>query len=145
MEKIHYANIIKSFFLGLFMGVILQLLDTSDTAFTYRAMIVLASGSIGFIIGFITEWVTALLPIQIANPRTYFFINNLIALLVTACIMITFYVLSRGEIESRGEFTPTLLIVLGIICMANVMDYLMYRRAQRRLERFKSEVKRNNL
>ncbi|MFD2701054.1 hypothetical protein ACFSVM_11310 [Paenibacillus shunpengii] len=145
MEKIHYANIIKSFFLGLFMGVILQFLDTSDTAFTYRAMVVLASGSIGLIIGFLTEWVTALLPINIANPRTYFFINNLIALLVTACIMITFYMLSRGEIESRGEFTTSLLIVLAIICIANVLDYVMYRRAQKRLERFKNVVKRNNL
>ncbi|MEK5057140.1 hypothetical protein BK126_17540 [Paenibacillus sp. FSL H7-0326] len=145
MEKIHYANIIKSFFLGLFMGVILQFLDTSDTAFTYRAMVVLASGSIGLIIGFLTEWVTALLPINIANPRTYFFINNLIALLVTACIMITFYMLSRGEIENRGEFTTSLLIVLAIICIANVLDYVMYRRAQKRLERFKNVVKRNNL
>ncbi|SDW73088.1 hypothetical protein [Paenibacillus sp. PDC88] len=145
MEKIHYANIIKSFFLGLFMGVILQFLDTSDTAFTYRAMVVLASGSIGLIIGFLTEWVTALLPINIANSRTYFFINNLIALLVTACIMITFYMLSRGEIESRGEFTSSLLIVLAIICIANVLDYVMYRRAQKRLERFKNVVKRNNL
>ncbi|MCR8658559.1 hypothetical protein NV377_14715 [Paenibacillus sp. T3-5-0-4] len=34
-------------------------------------MTVLASGSVGFIVGFITEWLTAILPISIANYAWY--------------------------------------------------------------------------
>lgn len=141
MEKIHLENIIKSFFLGLFMGVVLQFYDHSDMLFAYRVFAVLASGSIGFIIGFITEWLTSILPISMAKARTYFFINNLIALIVTAFIMASLIMITSGELENRGEFTPIVLTVLGIVCLANLFDYMMYRRAQNKLKTYKERMK----
>ncbi|MGF7031542.1 uncharacterized protein YacL [Paenibacillus mucilaginosus] len=142
MEKIHLANMIKSFFLGLLIGVILQFFDHADVQFSYKVMTVLASGSVGFIIGFITEWLTSVLPIRMANSRTYFFINNFIALIVTTLIMTaSLLMISSSEMESRGGFMPVLLIVLGIICIANLFDYMMYRRAQNKLKTFKAWIK----
>jgi uncharacterized protein YacL len=141
MDNIHFENIIKSFFLGLFIGVILQFYDRSDVRFEYQALRVLASGSIGFIIGFITEWLTSILPIHLANARMYFFINNFIALAVTAIIMAaTFVMFTSSEAMNAEEITPIILIVLGIVCLANLFDYLMYRRAQNKLRTFKALI-----
>lgn len=141
MEKIHLENIIKSFFLGLFMGVILQFYDHADVEFTYKVLTVLASGSVGFIIGFITEWLTSILPISMANSRMYFFINNLIALIVTTLIMASLIMITSSKVENEGEFMPILLTVLGIVCIANLFDYMMYRRAQNKLKTFKALIK----
>lgn len=141
MEKINLENIIKSFFLGIFMGIVLQFYDRTEALASYQVLTVLASGSIGFIIGFITEWLTAILPISIANARMYFFINNLIALLVTSFIMAALLFITSSDMETEQQFMPVLLIVLGIICIANLFDYLMYRRAQNRLKTFKALIK----
>ncbi|MCM3781422.1 hypothetical protein M3231_00395 [Neobacillus mesonae] len=145
MEKIHLENMIKSFFLGLFIGVILQFYDHSEMQLSYRIIAALASGSIGFIIGFITEWVTSILPISIANARSYFFINNFIALTVTALIMVSLLMITNDEMENKGKLMPTLLIVLVIICAANLFDYMMYRRAQKKLNLYKELLKNNKL
>ncbi|WP_337100558.1 hypothetical protein [Paenibacillus sp. YIM B09110] len=141
MDKINLENIIKSFFLGLFIGGILQFYDHSDMLLSYRVLSVLASGSIGFIIGFITEWVTSILPIGMAKVRTYFFINNLIALIVATFIMGSLMMMTSDEVESKAQFMPVLLTVLGIICIANLFDYMMYRRAQTKLKTYKALIK----
>lgn len=145
MENINFINIIKSFFLGLFIGVLLQFYDSPDVQLPYRIVTVLASGSIGFIIGFITEWLTSLLPISMARARTYFFINNLIALIVTTLIMAALVLSTSKQLEHQAELMPILLIVLGIVCIANGFDYMMYRRAQKKLEAFKSVMDNNKL
>lgn len=141
MDNINYENIIKSFFLGLFIGVILQLYDHAEVLLSYKLLSVLASGSVGFMIGLITEWLTSILPISMARARTYFFINNLIALLVTAFIIGFFAMLTNRETENSVELAPILMIVLGIVCIANLFDYLMYRRAQQKLRAFKAKMK----
>jgi uncharacterized protein YacL len=141
MEKINLENIIKSFFLGIFIGIILQLYGHTDMLLKYKVLSVLASGSIGFIIGFITEWLTAILPISLANSRTYFFLNNLIALLVTTLIMLSLAVMTIGDKDAGIGFVPVLFIVLGIICIANLFDYMMFRRAQHKLKSFKALLK----
>ncbi|MGO4369741.1 hypothetical protein [Paenibacillus sp. 2TAB19] len=141
MEKINLENIIKSFFLGLFIGGILLFYDRADMLFSYKVLAVLASGSIGFIIGFITEWVTSILPISMAKVRTYFFINNLIALIVTTFIMGSLIMITSDEVENKAQFMPILLTVLGIICIANLFDYMMYRRAQAKLKTYKALIK----
>ncbi|WP_246628136.1 hypothetical protein [Paenibacillus oenotherae] len=138
-------NVIKSFFLGLFIGIILQLYGHAEVLFKYKVVTVLASGSVGFIIGFITEWLTSILPIRMANSRTYFFINNLIAVIVTTFIMASLLLVTSSEMEDEGEFTPVLLIVLSIICIANLFDYMMYRRAQNKLKTFKAMIEDNEL
>ncbi|WP_141505100.1 hypothetical protein [Paenibacillus luteus] len=141
MENINFENIIKSFFLGIFIGVILQFYDHTEMQYAYKVMAVLASGSIGFIIGLITEWLTAILPISLANARTYFFINNLIALIVAAFIMASLIMITSHTMENKEGFMPIVWIVLGMICIANLFDYLMYRRAQNKLKTFKALLK----
>lgn len=141
MEKIHLDNIIKSIILGLFIGVILQFSDNTNIKFSYRVLAILASGCVGFFIGLVTEWLTAILPISMANARTYFLINNLIALIVTTVIMMSLIIITNSEMVKKGEFISVLLIVLGIICLANLSDYMMYRRAQNKLRKFKAMIK----
>ncbi|UHA75419.1 hypothetical protein KIK04_10690 [Paenibacillus sp. 481] len=141
MEKINLESIIKSFFIGLFIGILLQFYDDADVLFSYKVLTVLASGSVGFIIGLITEWLTSILPIRMANSRTYFFIHNFIALIVTTFILISSMMFTSSEMEGQVEFTPILLIALGIICIANLFDYMMYRRAQHKLKSFKALIK----
>ncbi len=141
MAIINFENIIKSFFLGLFIGLVLQVYDQADTSFAMKALSVLASGSIGFIIGLVTEWLTAMLPISIANARMYFIVNNLIALAVATVLLASLLLITNGgAMGNKGEFTPILLIVLGVICLANLIDYLMYRRAQRKLLAFQASM-----
>jgi hypothetical protein len=141
MENVHFENVIKSFFLGLFLGIILQFSDAAGTLLSDRVVTVLASGSIGFLIGFFTEWLTSKLPISMANARMYFFVNNLIALAVATCIMVALFAVARSELEGTESFVPVLAIVLGIICIANLFDYFMYRRAQTKLRNFKAMIK----
>ncbi|MBB3110868.1 uncharacterized protein YacL [Paenibacillus phyllosphaerae] len=144
MENIHFGNMIKSFFLGLFLGIILQVYDPSDALFEDKVMAVLASGSIGFMVGLLTEWLTSVLPIRLANARMYFFINNLIALAVTTMIMGALILISGSRAGDKGEFVSALIIVLSIICIANLFDYLMYRRAQLKLKRFQASLEANS-
>ncbi|MFD0590940.1 hypothetical protein ACFQZE_23375 [Paenibacillus sp. GCM10027627] len=141
MEKINLESVVKSFFLGLLIGVVLQVYDEADVQLSYKVLSVLASGSIGFIIGLVTEWLTSKLPVSLAKVRTYFFINNLIALMVAAFIMALLIMISGSDMETEGGFTSLFLIVLGMICLANLFDYMMYRRAQHKLESFKSSIK----
>ncbi len=142
MGKIHLENTIKSFFLGLFIGIALQFYDRFDASIEDVALRVLASGSIGFIIGLITEWLTSILPIRMANARMYFFINNVIALVVTAILMgSSVLIVSADERMGMKEIAQIMLIVLGIVCLANLFDYGMYRRAQSKLRRFKMSMK----
>ncbi|WP_372631159.1 hypothetical protein [Cohnella sp.] len=141
MEKINGKNVIKSFFLGLFIGVILQAYDPANLSIFDRVVSVLASGIVGFVIGFITEGLTARLPIRIANARTYFFINNLIALVVTAVIVGFLILIPNRALENQGQWLPVILTVLGIVCAANALDYWMYRRTQAKLESFKAGMR----
>lgn len=145
MDNINLVNIIKSFFLGLFIGAILQVYDRSDVELSYRVLSVLASGSIGFIIGFITEWLTSVFPITMARARTYFFINNLLALIVTTIIMICLTLINSKQVDSELKLLPILWIVLSIVCIANLFDYMMYRRAQKKLQAFKAIMNDNKL
>ena len=141
MEKVHLENIIKSFFLGIFIGVILQFNANAAISSSDRFLLILAAGGIGFVIGFITEWLTSIIPINLANSRNYFFINNIIALSVTALIVFAYMVVTDSEAQGKAEFIPVLLIILGIVCAANIVDYIMYRRAQIKLENIKDLLK----
>lgn len=141
MEKVNLKNIIKSFFLGIFIGIVLQFNVDVNVSASYRFLLLLTSGSLGFIIGFITEWVTSILPISIAKTRNYFFINNLIALVVTALIMVFSIMVTNGKMSGIREFVPIIGIVLGIVFMANILDYIMYHRVQKKLKLFKGSFR----
>lgn len=137
MDKLNFINIIKSFFLGAFIGFILQFRVYTDQELAYRAMAVLASGSIGFLIGLVTEWLTAILPISLARVRTYFLINGLLALVVTSILMLVLDGIAGSSTMQQLPFAPALGFVLAIVAIANLLDYSLYRRTQRRLERYK--------
>jgi hypothetical protein len=144
MEKVNLENIIKSYFLGIFIGIVLQfvpLKDNIEASTSYSYLKLLASGSLGFIIGFITEWVTSKLPISLAKPRNYFFINNLIAIIATALIMVFSIMVTNGNIESIKEFAPILLIILGIVLVANIADYMIFYRTQNQLKKYQGLLK----
>lgn len=144
MEKVNFKNIIKSYFLGIFICIVIllfQLKDNTETSASDIYLILLASGSMGFIIGLITERVTSILPISIAKPRNYFFINNLIAIGTTALIMLFSTILIKGNIARKKEFIPLVLIIIGIVFIANIMDYMMYQRAQSQLKKYKELIK----
>lgn len=141
MERVNFENVIKSSFLGVFIGVVLQFNVDGSVAWTDRLIMVLASGGMGFVIGLITEWLTLRLPINLANPRNYFFINNMIALVVTASIVSVAMVVTGTETRQNTEFAPILLVVLGIVCAANIMEYLAYRRTQTKLRTLKKMLK----
>jgi|GEM_PF-1191609 len=145
MKNIHWENIIKSFFLGLLIGAVLQFYEQAEAGFMYKVLSVFVSGGVGFIIGFITEWLTAILPISIANARTYFFINNLLALAVTTLILASLILITSRTMSNIADFTPMILIALGIICIANLVDYMMYRRAQIKLKLFKAHIEGKKL
>ena len=144
MEKVNLKNVVKSYFLGIFICIVIlliQLKDNAEVSASDRYLMLLAGGSMGFIIGFITEWVTSILPISMAKPRNYFFINNLIAIVTTALIMAFSTMLANGHVESKKEFLPLVLIVLGIVFIANIMEYMMYQRAQSQLKKYKELIK----
>ncbi|MGL4820510.1 MAG: hypothetical protein ACRC5C_11115 [Bacilli bacterium] len=140
MSKINESNIIKSFFLGAFIGLLLQFGEREQATFTYRLLVILSSGGMGFLIGFLTEWITARIPISIANARNYFLINTVIALGVTTCVMIAALLVS-GEASKDVSFLPVLSVVLAIVTIANVVDYLFYARAQRKLKVLQERLK----
>lgn len=141
MDTVNFANVIKSFFLGILIGVIIQLQTPPGLLLSYKVMSVLASGSIGFIIGLTTEWITSVLPIRIARMRTYFLVNGLIALSVTLILMIALSALAANDGLNQEGFLPVGLLVLGIVGTANLLDYMWYRRTQHKLDSFKASMK----
>ncbi|WP_270166961.1 hypothetical protein [Paenibacillus sp. SYP-B4298] len=141
METVNFTNVIKSFFLGIVIGVMVQLQAPPGLLPSYKVMSVLASGSIGFIIGLITEWITSMLPLRLARMRTYFLINGLIALSVTFILLIGMNQITVNEGHSQEGFLPVVAIVLGIVGAANLLDYMWYRRTQHKLDSFKASMK----
>jgi FtsH-binding integral membrane protein len=140
MEKIHIQNIIKSYFLGILIGIVLQFNDIELTG-SDRILIILSSGMMGLSIGFVTEWITSKIPISLAKPLNYFLINNMIALIVTTCIMLFALATIRSELNNISEFLPILGIVLVIVFVANLGDYILFLRAQNKLKIYKGKLK----
>lgn len=139
MSKINFINIIKSVFLGAFIGICFHLYTGSHHTFLEWLYIVLISGLIGFVIGGITEAATAFLPISIARPKIYFLINGLIAIVVAA---IVFLLINRffGTRSMTSEDILRFVIIIMIMNLANILDYFMYKRANKRLKAYKKRI-----
>lgn len=141
-DKVNMKNVINSFYLGLFIGLCVQVyVGREASAFSF-SLSLLMSGVIGFIIGLVTEGFTALLPIRLANTKMYFLINNAIAVLVASLILIVFKSVIGGSLPSEQYF-KMLVVVLSIVILANLMEYISYRVSNKKLERFKKEHKNN--
>lgn len=133
------GNVVKSFFLGLGIGLVVLVLTSDAGTIGLRLLSVLASGGIGMLVGLVTEWLTSLLPIRLARPRTYFLINGAIAVIVTAVIMLTLMAFSGWRGAGMWRL---IVVVLAIVMVANIVDYLLYRRTMTRLRRLQARLGR---
>lgn len=140
----NFRNVVNSFFLGLGIGVVVILANAGAGDPGLWALTVLASGGIGLLVGLVTEWLTSLLPIRLARPRTYFLLNGLIALVTTAAIMAGLAALAAGTgIGAQGDvqgWWPVVGLVLAIVVVANVADYLVFRWTRARLRRVQASL-----
>lgn len=134
------TNIIRSLFLGLGIGLLLQFSSGPTVSLLERVLTVLLSSALGLGIGFATEWLTSLLPIRIARTRTYFALNNAIALTITFIVMLSLGLLFGEQIESTWGWWSVVGVVLVIVCVANVTEYLLYRRTQQRLRALQADL-----
>lgn len=133
------GNVVKSFFLGLGIGLVVLVLTSDAGTIGLRLLSVLASGGMGMLVGLVTEWLTSLLPIRLARPRTYFLINGAIAVIVTAVIMLTLMAFSGWRGAGMWRL---IVVVLAIVMVANIVDYLLYRRTMARLRRLQARLGR---
>lgn len=134
------TNVVRSLFLGLGIGILLQFSIGAEASLLDRALTVLASGALGLAIGFVTEWLTSLLPLRLARTRTYFVLNNAIALAVTLVVMGGLVLVFGEHADSTWGWWPVVGVVLVIVCVANIAEYLLYRRTQARLRDVQSEL-----
>lgn len=126
------GNVVKSLLLGLAIGVLVLLLDPGIGGIGERLLAVLVSGGIGLLVGVVTEWITSLLPARIARAGIYFLLNGAIAAVVTAAVLTALFALTGYGADDTG-WVPILLVIVGAVCLANLGDYLRYRRARVRL------------
>lgn len=144
----NFKNVANSFFLGLGIGAVLLVTNAGAGDLGLRLLTMLASGGIGLAVGLVTEWLTSLLPIRLARPRTYFLLNGLIALVTTAAIMgglVTLSVVTgvwAGPEEDAQDWWPVVGLVLAIVVVANVADYLVFRWTRVRLRRVQASLDR---
>ncbi|GAA1409111.1 hypothetical protein [Oerskovia paurometabola] len=142
----NFRNVVNSFFLGLGIGVVMLVANAGAGDPGMWALTVLASGGIGLLVGLVTEWLTSLLPIRLARPRTYFLLNGLIALVTTAAIMLGLVGLAAGTGWGSGSqggargWWPVVGLVLAIVVVANVADYLVFRWTRARLRRMQASL-----
>ena len=99
------------------------------------------SGLIGFVIGGITEVATAFLPISIAKPRVYFSINGLIAIVVAAIVFLLINHFWGANGITKDEIV-TIAIIIMIMTLANILDYVMYKKANKKLKIYKERIEK---
>lgn len=145
-KTVNFGNVVKSFLLGIGIGVIINVASAlqpgggaSDVG-TW-SLTIAAGGLIGLVIGLVTEWLTALLPIRMARTRTYFVINGVIALIVTTAVLL----LARAALGggfAAADWWQTLGAILLIVTIANILDYAVYARTNARLRARQADLLR---
>jgi len=139
-SNINYKNIFHSSWIGMLISIIAQIIigNTAESGIIPAA--IAAGAGIGFVIGIITETITAILPISIAKTGLFFFINNLIAILTT--IFILFILAYTGkmimDIHTLKSVIPIAVIIIAVI---NLFDYIMYKRTNRKLKSYQDKMK----
>jgi membrane protein DedA with SNARE-associated domain len=81
------------------------------------------------------------LPVSIAMTKTYFIINNLISLIVAALIMSLSVYIMNDELQLQSDFFQVVVMVLSIIFVANLVDYMRYRKSQIHLLQYKKSMR----
>lgn len=138
----NYENVVKSFFLGAVIGMLLQVVSPVPTAGWPLVVGILTSGAVGLLIGLATEWLTSLLPLRLARTAMYFAVNNLIAVVITAIAMVLLLVFADQETAARWNWWALIGAVVSIVSVANLVDFLLYRQSQRQLRALQDAVAR---
>lgn len=131
MKKIDSLNIVKSGLLGLFIGFVMQVSQNSDSSLEIWLYALLLSSLIGTVIGFITEGFTVMIPIRLANTKIYFFINNIIALVITSLVLIALNHFVFHALSGFVDWLKLLATILSIVTIANFIDYQVYKKSQK--------------
>ncbi|WP_105616402.1 hypothetical protein [Vallitalea okinawensis] len=137
LEKMNVKNIVYSVYLGLFIGASIQFYFGQHRNIGLFLVVLIISGIIGLLIGGITEFFTALLPISIATTNKYYLFNNIIALMVT---LIVFASISRF-IDLSKHPKNNIYMMLFICCTISICNLLVYtnhKRINKRLEKYKN-------
>ncbi len=138
LNKLNIKGIWLSSIIGLIIGS-LNLVFIYKPANTNDLIIVLiACTLIGLFIGAITEVITALLPISLANPKRYFFINNLIALITTCIILVIIFAITSAATYRLIDLLTIIGIAITVVIVSNGMDYLYYVRTNKKLRDYQS-------
>lgn len=139
LSKINRNSIISSFWIGVAISLVFQKLLNISTNPTNLLTIGFIGGVIGILIGTVTEVITVFLPISMANPKMYFVISGSIG------VLITIMVLSVTKLGLQYSFSPSelriaVVVSVGIIAVANGVEYLNYKRTNIKLEAYKKQL-----
>jgi hypothetical protein len=137
-SRMKISNLFYSFGIGAAIGLSSQILIDASRHLPDVLLNVLISGMIGFLIGAVIEVILALVPIRLANAKTYFIISNLVALSVTAIVIVFPFYVVRPQIISTTDLFRVLGVAFIIIVAANIFDYFRYKRANQHLKDFKN-------
>lgn len=127
------SNVVKSFFIGVGIGLLVLLLAQGAATLAEQVLTLLGSGAVGLLIGLATEWLTSLLPTRIARSRTYFFINNLIAIVITTAVMLVLVWLVGDDLSAGTLWWPLVAAAIAVVGVTNYVEYRLHRRTQARL------------
>jgi len=137
-NKINYNGILVSVWIGIAISISSQILLGDIQSMSTFFTVSLSGGGLGLFIGLFAEGITALFPITIAKPKTYFLISTLIGMAVTVIVLISINTFI-------GSLNPSMIkhviyIALGVISVANIIDFLHYKKTNMRLETYKNQL-----
>jgi len=139
LDKINYRSLVTSFGIGVAISCSFQLQLMESIELKSFLMVAFAGGGIGFLIGAFAEVITALLPISLAKPKTYFMISGGIGLGLTMSVLILSKLMLK-EAMGIDVFRSVVIIAVGIVVVANVLDFRHYKKANDHLEAYKREM-----
>lgn len=135
-KRINFKNILYSGYLGLFMGLVIQVLYGQYKYINLFILVLIASTLVGIIIGAITEFLTALLPIRLASTKVYYAVNNVFALIATVTIYALFT--SMLDLKKYPKNNIAMLITIcSFITFCNLIVYFRHKYINRKLQEYK--------
>lgn len=132
LSRIDKNNSLYSFVIGAIIGLVAYLSLNSAPDAGSLLLCAFISGVIGLVVGIVIMVAMSLLPVKIAKTRLYFIIGNLLALLVTAAIILTIYFIGVEDFNSR-DLLVVLAIAFPVIILANILEYVKYKKTNRKL------------
>lgn len=135
-NKIELKSIISSFWVGVIIGGIFNLINGQSQSFDLLISL-MTSGGIGVLIAFSTELITLVIPISIARPKSYFLISSMIGITITL-IVISFI---NGFMMKENPLGHMTIIFIGILLVGgiNLIDYIRYKKTNERLKVYQNE------